>query len=273
MVLAGVVSVQVGAALAKQLFQVAGPAGIVTLRLVFAALAGLALWFPRRRMDARTLALIACFGTVLAGMNFFIYQSFSRIPLGMAVTIEFLGPFAVSVAGSRRLLDALWTVLAFGGVVLLTQGDLSGDVDVTGVLFALAAGACWAAYILFSAAVGRRTTGGGGLSLAMAWGALLILPIGAVDAGPLLLQPWVLLGGLAVALLSSVIPYFLELEALRRMPPRVFGVLMSLEPAVAALAGLAVLGEYLGFLQWLAICCVVLASIGATQTARHGLTP
>lgn len=265
MVLAGVVSVQVGAALAKQLFVVAGPVGIVTLRLVFAAALSAALWFPRRRVDRRTLWLILAFGTTLAGMNFFIYQSFSRIPLGMAVTIEFLGPFVVAVAGSRRLLDGVWILLAFGGVVLLTEGGFGG-ADLTGVAFALAAGACWAGYILLSAAVGRRTTGGQGLTLAMIWGALLVLPISAVESSPVLFGPWVLLGGLAVALLSSVIPYSLELAALRRMSPRVFGVLMSLEPAVAALAGLALLGERLGILQWLAISCVVLASAGATRS-------
>ncbi|MGH3328644.1 MAG: EamA family transporter, partial [Streptomycetales bacterium] len=269
LVLLAIVSVQVGAALAKQLFPVAGPGGVVAMRLVFAALLLLALWRPtlrfRGRAGRRGLLAILAFGTVTAAMNISIYESFSRIPLGIAVTIEFLGPLAVALFGSRRPLDVAWAVLAAAGVLLLTGGRGDGGVEPLGVLFALCAAACWAAYILLSAVVGSRTQGGGGLALAMVWGALLVAPFGAADAGVKLLDPPVLLVGLVVALLSSVVPYSLELEALRRIPPRVFGVLMSLEPAVAAVAGLVILGEYLGAVQWLAIACVVVASAGATR--------
>ncbi|WP_406693130.1 DMT family transporter [Saccharopolyspora sp. ID03-671] len=266
LVLVGVISVQVGAAFAKQLFSVAGASGVVTLRLVFAAVILLAVFRPALRMDWPTLRVVIGYGAVLAGMNMCIYQSFERIPLGAAVTIEFLGPLAVALFGSHRKLDVVWALLAGTGVFLLSR--VEGGLDWIGVAFALAAGACWAGYILLGAKLGSRTTGTSGLALAMGFGALIAIPIGAVDSGPALLSPTVLLIGLLVALMSSVVPYTLELEALRRMPPRVFGILMSTEPAVAALAGLVVLGELLTGWQWLAICCVVIASVGSVATAR-----
>ncbi|MEJ2853014.1 MULTISPECIES: EamA family transporter [unclassified Saccharothrix] len=266
LVLLGVVSVQVGAAVAKQLFTMTGAAGTVTLRLVFAAVVLALVWRPSFRMDKRTLLVVAGLGAVLGVMNLTFYQSIERIPLGAAVTIEFLGPLAVAVLGSRRWLDGLWALLAATGVVLLTGVD--GGLDLVGVLFALAAGACWAGYILLTASLGSRTSDGKGLALAMVFGALVALPFGVADAGTALLDPVVLVAGAAVALLSSVVPYSLELEALRRIPPRVFGILMSLEPAVAAVAGLLVLGEELGLAQWVAVVCVVLASVGATRSAR-----
>jgi inner membrane transporter RhtA len=186
--------------------------------------------------------------------------------LGIAVTIEFLGPLAVALAGSRRWLDAFWAVLAAGGVLLLTEGR--GDLNLVGVLFALAAGACWGLYILLAAALGRHTTEGNGLALGMAVAALIAVPVGVAKSGAALIQPWVLIAGLGVALLSSVIPYSVELEALRKMPSRVFGILMSLEPAMAALIGLVVLQESLHWSQWIAVVCVVAASAGATRGAR-----
>jgi len=188
------------------------------------------------------------------------------VPLGIVVTIEFLGPLAVAIGGSRRLLDGLWALLAAGGVVLLTEGR--GELHLVGLLFALAAGACWAGYILLSAALGQHSSDGGGLALGMVVAALVVAPVGIIDSGLGLLRPWVLVVGLGVALLSSVIPYSLELEALRRMPPKVFGVLMSLEPAVAAIVGLVVLGEVLGPVQWVAVLLVITASVGATRMAR-----
>lgn len=263
LVLLGVISLQVGAAFAKELFHLAGPSGAVTLRLVFAAVVLLVAWRPSLRMNRRTLAVVGGYGVVLASMNISIYQAFDRIPLGVAVTIEFLGPLSVAVLGSRRKLDLVWTGLAGLGVLLL--GRLDGGLNWVGVGFALLAAACWAGYILMGAKLGKHTTGGSGLALGMAFAALVALPFGAFDAGAALLQPTVLFAGLAVALMSSVVPYSLELEALRRIPPRTFGVLMSLEPAVAALAGLVVLGEVLQPVQWLAIACVVVASIGATR--------
>lgn len=185
------------------------------------------------------------------------------------MTIEFLGPLVVALAGSRRWLDAFWAVLAAGGVVLLMEGG--GHLDPLGVLFALAAGACWGLYILVGAALGRHTTEGSGLALGMVVAALVAVPFGVADSGTALLQPWVLLAGLGVALLSSVVPYTLDLEALRRMPPRVFGILMSLEPAMAALVGLAVLHEALHPSQWIAVLCVVAASAGATAAPTASL--
>jgi inner membrane transporter RhtA len=264
-VLLGIVSVQLGAAMAKQLFAQAGAAGTVTLRLFFAAVVLLLIWRPTLRLDRRTLPVVLAYGVVLGVMNLCFYQSIARIPLGIAVTIEFLGPLAVALGGSRRLLDGLWALLAGGGVVLLTE--TRGELSTAGLLFALAAGICWGGYILLTAALGNRTSDGQGLALAMAVAALVVLPIGVVESGTALLDPWILSIALSVALLSSVVPYSLELEALRSIPPRVFGVLMSMEPAVAALAGLLVLGEALHAPQWIAVGLVVVASVGATKYA------
>jgi inner membrane transporter RhtA len=265
-VLAGILSVQIGAALAKQLFDVVGSTGAVALRLCFAALILLVVWRPSLRMSRRAWTVVAAYGIVLGTMNLSFYQALDRIPLGVAVTITFLGPLTVAAAGSRRWLDGVWVLLAAGGVVLLTEGR--GDVHLVGILFALVTAACWAAYILLSAALGRHTADGGGLALGMVLAAVVAAPIGVVEAGTGLLVPWVLAAGAGVALLSSVIPYSLELEALRRMPPKVFGVLMSTEPAIAALVGLVLLGEVLGAVQWVAVLLVVVASVGATRTGR-----
>ncbi|WP_067462502.1 EamA family transporter [Nocardia amamiensis] len=264
LVLAGIVSVQVGAALAKQLFSATGAGGAVTLRLVFAGVVLLVCWRSSLRVARSALPVVLGYGGVLALMNLSFYAAIDRIPLGMAVTIEFLGPLTVAMAGSRRWIDPVWAVLAGAGVLLLTRAD--GDVDWIGVLFALAAAACWAGYILLSAALGEKTDGGGGLALAMAFGGVVMLPVGIADAGTALLQPAVLAAGFAVAMLSSVLPYSVELEALRRISPRVFGVLMSLEPAVAAVAGLVVLGQVMNLGQWTGVACVVAASAGATRT-------
>ncbi len=282
LILAGIVSVQVGAGLAKQLFAVAPPAAVTLLRLWSSALLLLlpstrAVWRAFRPADSasrrpalRSLAVAAGFGLVLAAMNFAIYQSFARIPLGVAVTIEFLGPLSVAVAASHRVLDLAWVGLAGSGVALLT-GD-GGRITVAGVAYALVAAGCWAAYILLSVATGRRFAGSTGLTIAMVVGALAITPVGAVAGGAALLRPDVLAIGAGIGLLSSVIPYSLELEALRRMPPRVFGILMSLEPAVAALVGLVLLGQVLSVREWFAIGCVMVACIGATR-ASSASTP
>ncbi|MFF9816690.1 DMT family transporter [Streptomyces sp. NPDC014006] len=203
----------------------------------------------------------------VVGRGFGAVPPTALVLLGIAVTTEFLGPLAVALAGARRRLDAFYALLAAGGVVLLTEGR--GDLDLVGFVFALAAGTCWGLYILVGAALGRHTSEGNGLALGMAVAALVAVPFGAADSGTALLQPWVLTAGLAVALLSSVIPYSLDLEALRRMPPRVFGILMSLEPAMAALVGLLVLQESLHWSQWIAVLCVVAASAGATRGANE----
>ncbi|MFI0408455.1 EamA family transporter [Actinomadura sp. 3N508] len=272
LILLGIISLQVGAGMAKHLFDRLPPSAVVTIRLLTSAivlgiLTRKALRTILRDHSRSSLAIAACFGLALALMNFSIYQSFARIPLGVAVTIEFLGPLAVSIVASRRPRDALWVVLAGAGVVLLARGG-AADLDPVGVAFALLAGACWAAYILLTAATGQRFPGSSGLAFASVIGSIAILPLGVASGGSALLDPWLLLIGLGVGLLSSVIPYSLELEALRRMPARVFGILMSLEPAVAALVGMALLGEILTGRQWIAICCVIVACAGATRSQK-----
>jgi inner membrane transporter RhtA len=267
LVLTAIASVQCGSAIAKTLFDDAGPGGIVAIRIGFAALVLALLWRPRVRGHAREdWLLVAAFGVVLAGMNLSFYEALDRIPLGVAVTIEFAGPLAVAVAGSRRALDGLWVVLAAGGILLLAEGG--SGVDLVGVLFALLAAAFWAAYILLSVRAGRAFPGGSGLALAMVVAAVLVLPVGVAESGSDLIVPGVLAAGFGVAVLSSAIPYSLELEALRRMPARVFGILMSLEPAMAALAGFVILGEDLTLRQVVAIALVAAASAGASLSAE-----
>jgi len=267
-VVAAVSSVQFGAALAKSLFDEVGPGGTVFLRVLFAAVVLVAVWRPavggRSRLDWR---LIAAFGLSLAAMNLAFYEALERIPLGIAVTFEFVGPLGVAIAGSRRPLDLAWVVLAAAGIVLLSDFG-SADLDGLGVALALLAGGFWAAYILLSARVGRRFPGGSGLALAMVAAAAMLVPVGVADAGGELLVPGVLAVGAAVAMLSSAIPYTLEMEALRRMPAGVFGVMMSIEPAVAALAGFIVLDEGLATRELVAILLVVAASAGAARDAH-----
>jgi inner membrane transporter RhtA len=263
LVLLGIVSVQLGSALAKNLFIEVGSFGTVALRLFFAATVLMLWWRPSLQSDRRTWAVVLTYGLILGLMNLSFYLALARLPLGIAVTVEFLGPVTVALAGSRRWLDAFWAVLAAGGVFLLMEGG--GHVDPVGLLFAVAAGTCWGLYILVGAALGRHTAEGNGLALGMAVAALVAVPFGVAESGPALLQPGILAAGLGVALLSSVIPYSVDLEALRRIPPRVFGILMSLDPAMAALIGLLVLQEALHWTQWIAVLCVVVASAGATR--------
>jgi len=271
LVLVGITSVQVGAAFATKLFRHLGPGGTVLVRVLFAAVVLCAIWRPRLRdHGSAELRLAALFGISLALMNLTFYEALDRIHLGIAVTLEFVGPLGVALAGSRSRLDLLWALLAAAGVALL--GGF-GSVNLTGAFFALAAGACWAAYILINARVGRTFSGGGGLAIAMAIGTLPLVPFGIADAGSNLLHPSFLAVGLGVALLSSVVPYSVELEALRRIRPPVFGVLMSLEPAMAALAGLVVIGQGLSALDVLAIALVVTASGGATLGTGGKIAP
>jgi inner membrane transporter RhtA len=268
LVLGAVASLQFGSALAATLFDDVGPGGAVLLRLVFSAAILLLVWRPVVRGRPRDeLVLVAAFGVVLAAMNSLFYLSIDRIPLGIAVTLEFVGPLGVAVATSRRRVDLLWVGLAAAGIALLGGGDVEG-LDPLGVLFALLAGVCWAAYILIGRRVGRVFPGGSGLALALAVGAVCVLPYGLLSSDGDLANPHAIGIGLAVAVLSSAVPYSLELEALRRMPASLFGVLMSLEPAAAALAGALVLDQGLSRAEALAIALVILASAGAARSAR-----
>lgn len=260
--LGGIVSVQIGGALAKSVFHQVGATGAVALRLGTAALVMLVLLrLPRLRRDE--LALVGAYGLALAVMNATFYEALSRVPIGAAVTVEFLGPLGVAVAGSRRRRDGVAVALAAAGIGLLARAG--GHIDPLGLVLAAVAGGCWAAYILISAEVGRRHSGSAPLAVALTIGAVLVLPFGLGNA--LHADTHSLLIGAAVGVLSSVIPYSLELQALRRLPSNVFGVLMSLEPAVAALAGLVVLGERLRGPQWVGIGCVI-AACAAVTAAR-----
>ena len=262
-----IASVQFGAALAATLFDRLGPGGTVFLRLLSAAIVLLALWRPRLRgRTRRELRLAATFGLVLAGMNLAFYESLQRIPLGIAVAVEFVGPLAVAVSGSRRRLDVLWIALAVAGILALTRGGVRG-LDGLGLLLALVAGCLWGAYILLNARLGLAFEGSTGLALALCVAAIALIPAGIADGGEHLLEPEALALGAAVGILSSAIPYSFEVEALRRIAAPVFGVLMSLEPAVAALAGFLVLGQDLPSRSLLGIALVVLASVGASRGA------
>jgi inner membrane transporter RhtA len=266
LVIAGIVSVQVGAAIAKGLFDLVPPTAMVWLRLITSAVILLLVARPRLTgHSGRDWLIVLGFGVSLLVMNWAIYQSFARIPLGIAVTIEFLGPLTVAVIGSRRLTDLLWVALAGMGVALL--GLSRATLTLAGVGFALLAALGWAFYILLSAQTGRRWPGISGIAVASMVGAIVLAPPAIVEAGSQMLNPTILALGFAIGLLSSVIPYSFELIALRRIPPRVFSILMSLEPAAAALAAMIVLGEFLSLVQWLAMGCVVVASIGASRTS------
>ena len=268
-VVAGIVSAQLGAAVAKSLFAALGPSATVSLRTAFAALVLLLLWRPRLRGRPRADLLAAlAMGATMAGMSLSFYPALERVPLGVAVTLSFAGPLGIALVGSRRRLDLLWGVLAAAGILVLSP--LGGTIDPLGAALALLAGAFWAGSILLNARIGRTIPGGGGLALAMAAAAVVTLPFGLAAGGQVAADPRVLLAALGVGVLSSVVPFSLELEALRRIPVRVFGVLMSLEPAVAALVGLVVLGEALGMREIGAIGLVVTASVGATKTAERG---
>jgi inner membrane transporter RhtA len=289
--LTGVLSVQVGAGLAARLFSQVPPAAVTGLRLWTAALLLAVLGARGLRREITGLvrrrawpdaAVVVAFGLTLAVMNYSIYQAFARIPLGVAVTVEFLGPLAVAVAASRRVLDLAWVALAGAGVALLSQAGgsashVAGQVqsghglaglNLAGLLFALAAAASWAIYILLSAATGRRFPGSSGLTVAMGVAALAVTPAGLLAGGRSLLRPGILATGAAIGLLSSIIPYSLELETLRRVPAKVFSIWMSAEPAVAALVGLVMLGQSLSLAEWAAIGCVTVASAGAALSVK-----
>ena len=271
-VIVGIASTQIGGAIAKTLFDDLGPTGTVLLRTAFAALALVLLWRPAPAGHGRRdLALAFAFGVALAAMNLSFYEAIDRIPLGIAVTIEFVGPLAVAIAGSRRALDLVWAALAAAGIVLLARAG--GHVNAAGIAFALLAGVFWATYILLSARIGRVFPGGSGLSLAMVVAAVLLVPVGVAGGGSALLRPELLAAGAGVAILSSVVPYSLELAALRRLPTRVLGILLSVEPAMAALAGFVILDQGLRLRDGIAIALVATASAGASLAGEMRQAP
>jgi inner membrane transporter RhtA len=276
LVAAGAVSVQFGAALATRLFDRVGPAGAVTLRLVIAAVL-LAVAFLIRGpglalagKTARDIQVAILFGLALAGMNLCFYEAIDRIPLGVAVTVEFSGPLALALIGSRRVTDAVWAVAAGVGVALLASGA-GNHLDPVGLALAGLAGLGWIAYILLSKETGRRFDALTGLTMAMVAGSIAILPVGIVAGGSHLLDPDVLGLGALVAVLSSVVPYSLELVALRQVTPRAFGVMLSLDPAVAMAAGLALLGQHLTPREWVALSLVVGANLGNSLIGSPGV--
>jgi inner membrane transporter RhtA len=272
LVLCAVVSVQLGSATATTLFDRVGPAGAVLYRLLFAAILLLAIWRPRLMEAGRDgLTLAIAFGVTLAGMNFCFYEALDRIDLGIAVTFEFVGPLLVGLLASRRPLDLIWVACAAAGVLLLTRP--SGSASAAGIGFALLAGGFWGTYILLSARVGRVFPGGRGLALAMGFAAALMIVPGTAVAGSDLIDPGAAAVGAATAVLSSVIPYSLELEALRRIAVGTFGVLMSMEPAVAAVIGLIALGQGLAAVDAAGIGLVVVASAGVLGASAVGEAP
>lgn len=269
-VLVAMVSFQAAASIAKGLFAVTGAQGAAALRLAFGATMLLVVFRPwRTRPTAAAWRPIIAYGISLGVMNLLFYTALSTVPLGLAVALEFSGPLAVAMRASRRPIDFLWIALAVGGLLLILRpiGSVGASLDPVGVACALGAGVCWALYIVF----GQKAGGEHGMqttALGMVIAAVIVVPIGAAQAGAALLSPHVLLVGAGVGLLGTALPYALEMIALTRLPTRTFGTLMSLEPAVGALAGLILLHQVLSLAQWLAIGAVVAASIGATATIR-----
>ena len=261
---------QIGAALAKQLFPIVGALGTTALRLGLASLMLLTVWRPWRvRPNAREARTIVMYGLAMGWMNLFFYLSLNRIPLGIAVALEFTGPLAVAIATSRRAIDFAWIALAAAGlIVLLPWGHESKPLDPAGIAYALAAGVCWALYIVFGQKAGNAH-GGQTAALGTLAAAIVIMPIGIAQSGTALLSPALLPTACAMALLSSALPYSLEMYALTRLPTRTFGVLMSANPALGALSGLIFLGETLSIVQWGAIASIMFASAGSAATSRR----
>jgi len=267
-VLLSIVSVQGGAAIAKGLFPLLGPAGTTSLRVGISALVLLVVVRPRLgQLSAVQWRAVGPYGLALGLMNLLFYYSLARIPLGLAVTLEFIGPLALALAGSRRSRDVVWALLAAAGIALIAPWHGQG-LDLPGLAFALAAGGCWAVYIVLGQRTGAVLPGQQAVAIGLLFAALPVLPLGFASGSLLSLTPNILLMGSLLALFSSVLPFSLEMQALRTMPTRTFSILMSLEPVAAALSGWLLLGERLLLLQWLAIGAIVVASVGATLTSR-----
>lgn len=268
-------TLQSGASLATTLFPAIGSAGTTSVRLAFSALILLALlrpWHGQRRLSRSSWSIIIVYGLALGLMNFLFYEAIARLPLGIAVALEFTGPLTVALFTSRRLVDLFWICLAIGGLAILLwpNPDHAEPLDRAGVAYALGAATCWGTYILFGQKAGSRG-GTRSVAIGVTVAALVIGPIGAFEVGPALLSPPILLTGIAVAILSTAIPYTLEMISLPRLPTATFGTLMSLEPAFGALSGLVFLGQQLSILQWLAVGAIIVASIGTTLTPGLGM--
>lgn len=264
-----VFAMQAGQAVAKLAFPLTAPVTMTALRFGLGAIVLWVLFRPRWPTDASTRWAVIGMGTALAGTNLCMYESAARMPLGLAVTTQFIGALGVSLATSRRLRHVLWVLIAAGGVLFLYSAPVATTASGAGFVFAAASAVCWGAYILLTSSVGARTAGGQGMALATAWAALLTVPLGVVTHPHAFIDPAVLACGLGVALLCTVTANSLELHALRRIPSRIFGVLVSLEPAVAALTGLVLLDEHLTLQQWIAITAIVTAAIGITTGTRR----
>ena len=266
--LISLVSVQVGAAFAKTLFPQVGPEGVAALRLGISAVI-LVIWlrpWTLRLSRSNSLALLG-YGMVMAMMNLLIYRAFDTIPVGIAISIEVLGPLSVALITSRRRLDVLWVCLALAGVALLPFGSMGASLDLRGVGYAALAGMFWGLYLI----VGKKTAplGGRGVAVGMSVAALMVVPLGMAHAGMKLLTTDVLLFGLLVALLSSAMPFLLDMFALKHLPRHVFGVLMSASPAVSAMAGWLILGEHLNGFQWMGIAGISIACLGSALASRE----
>jgi len=270
LLLIAMASIQTGASLAKTLFPLVGAQGTTSLRLIFASIILLLVLKPwRARFTAKSLRTVFIYGIALGGMNFLFYMSLRSVPLGIAVALEFTGPLAVALFSSRKPLDFVWIALAAVGLLLLIPiGQENANLDLTGVAYALGAGVCWAAYILFGQKAGEDN-GIQTAALGVLIAAIFIAPIGVVHAGSALWDISLIPTAIAVAILSTALPYSLEMVALTRMPARTFGTLASIEPAFGALSGILFLGEHLSLIQWLAISAIIMASAGATLTARR----
>lgn len=268
-VLLAIVSVQCGAAIAKTLFPAIGAAGTASMRIGISAILLLIAYRPNlRAITPKQWRIVAPYGLSLGAMNLVFYLAIERIPIGLAVTLEFIGPLLLAIIGSRRLIDYCWVLLAAAGIVLIAPWT-NNNVDTLGVLFALLAGGFWAAYIILGGKISQIMNGGQAVSTGMLFAAILILPFGFYENGLANLTPKFFGMGVALALLSSAIPFTLEMKALRQLPPRTFSILMSLEPAAASIFAFIFLQEHLSFYEILAVICVIIASAGSTLTAKR----
>jgi inner membrane transporter RhtA len=275
LLIVAMISIQTGASLAKEMFASVGPQGASALRLILASLILMIVWRPwRGALGVLEARAVVFYGLALGAMNLLFYLALQRLPLGLTVTFEFVGPLCLAVASSHRRIDLVWVAMAGLGIfLLLWLGRAGGPIDPEGAMFALAAGGCWALYILFGQKAGDVLHSGRASALGMIVAAILVAPFGVAHAGAKLLNPALLPVALGVAVLSSALPYSLDMVAMKRLPTRTFGVLMSLEPAIAALSGLILLNERLGPWQWAGLVCVMAASFGAAATARAGAPP